>query len=512
MLPRRMLPHFLSAFAACGVTSVARADAWSVEPSVSSQLTWTSNAAFGETGPAGSDTILGVSPRLRLNLLGGRVRTAGTLSLDSVTYLNRTLPNKVAPTAELSSRIEAIERLFFVELGYRAAQTNQNPFGVRADAGSSANRVTTSQWSFSPLIEGAAGANTRYRLRSDNAWVRQIGGTDTAAAAGTGGAGGYFGRHAASIEQDPRPLGWRVEAERDYTRYDNATDPALGVTVARAVLNYEVGEDWSVGLRVGQERDDTAGSDTGPHSIHGVETRWQPTPRTTLTAFREQRFFGSGWDLSFNHRQPRLAWSVGLSRGLDTTPQALLDLPATNNVAGLIDAIFTTRYPDPVERARAVQDFMARQGLPGATQAPISLFSPRFSIATNRRASVSFIGARSSLTLSGYSTRTEDALQDGPLAAGGAATNNAQHGASLALSHRLNALVGLNVTADWSRIRALDAAAPDRTTQQGLRVQLSLQAGPMTNTFLGGRYRKIESTVTTEGREGSVYLGLDHRF
>lgn len=486
--------------------SPVQAQTWGLELGVSSELTWTSNSSFG-VAAGESDTILELRPRMRVFGEGARLRLSGSASVGGLAYARRTQPNTVEPTADLSARLEAIERLFFVEIGYRAAQTSENPFGVRADAGSSTNRVTTSQWRFSPIIEGAAGGDVRYHLRSDNTWTRAIGGTDAAISAG---AGGYFGRHAVAVEHDPRPFGWRLEADRSYTRFDDPAEPTLAITTARAILNYAVTEEWSVGARGGRERNNVAAEDLRSRTIYGLETRWQPTPRTTLSAFREKRFFGSGWDFAFAHRRPRLAWTIGLSRGVDTTPQALLDLPATDNVTGLIDAMFTTRFPDPVERARAVQDFIAKQGLPSSTQGPISLFAPRFSLVTGRRASLSLLGARDTLTFSGFSTRTEDALDQGTLAIGAPATNNTQRGGSMVLSHRLSPLTALSLTLDWSRIRALDA--PDETTQQGLRVHFTIQAAPLTSTFVGGRWRKIDSNVAAEGREGAVFMGLDHRF
>lgn len=502
-----------SKFAWVVVLAAASVDAlaqrWIIEPAVSSQLTWTSNSSFGESGPGESDAIVALSPRVRVNGSGARLRLIGTASVSGIAYADRTQPTAVEPTADLSARLEAIERLFFVEAGYRATRTSENPFGARADGVASSNRLTTSQWSLSPVVESDSAVDLHYRLRSDNTWTRAIGGEGVTT---TAGAGGYFGRHSASIERDPRPFGWRLEAERSLTRYDDPAEPSVSIAAARVILNYAIADEWSVGLRGGHERNNAETGEDRSRSIYGMQTRWQPSPRTTLSALREERFFGSAWSLAFDHRQPRLAWSLGLTRGVDTTPQALFDLPPTDNVTGLLDAMFTTRFPDPVERARVVQEFISQQGLPSATQGPVSLFSQRLSLVTSRRASMSVIGSRASLTLSGYAARTEDALDAGPLATGGAASNNTQHGVSLVLSHRLSPLMGLSVSLDWSRIRGLDSAVPDETSQRGLQVHFNVQASPMTNAFLGGRYRKIESNVVTEGREGVVYVGLDHRF
>lgn len=489
---------------------VAKAPAF--ELGLSSLLTWTSNSSFGDTGlstgPASSDTFVELRPRVLFRAEGARLRLTGSASLSGIAYARNTQPGAVEPTAELNARMVAIERLFYLEAGYRASQTSEDPFGARVDGSGTANRLTTSQWRFSPVMEGEAGGDIRYALRNDNTWTREFGSD----AASTSGAGGYFGRVTASVERSPRPFGWRLETERSLTRYDDPAEPKLVISTARARLNYALAEDWTFGVRAGYERNNEDPADHDWRSIAGVETRWQPSPRTTLSAFREKRFFGSGWELAFTHRQPRLAWNLGLTRGVDTTPQELFELPASNNVAGLIDAMFTTRFPDPAERARVVRDYMTSQGIPGATQGPISLYSQRFSIVTSRRASVTFNGVRGTLTVSGYSTRTEDAFDAGPFVSGRIESNNLQKGASLLYSHRLTPLTSLSSALDWSRIRSLDLVVPEETTEQGLRLQLNLQLDTTTNAFVGGRYRKIESTVARDGREGSAFVGLDHRF
>ena len=207
-----------------------------------------------------------------------------------------------------------------------------------------------------------------------------------------------------------------------------------------------------------------------------------------------------------------MALSLTLSRSVQSAPQALFELPATSNVAALLDAMFTTRFPDPAERARVVQQFIADQGLPSSTLGSTSIFSQRLSLVTARNGSIGLIGVRNTLVLSGFYTSTEDAPTAASLTPGGAASNNVQYGAGLTFSHRLATSLSLSATVDWSRIRALDAGAPELTTQRGASVRLNVQASPKTGAVFGARYRKIDSTVVVTGHESAVFVGLDHRF
>lgn len=485
----------------------AHAQSWGLDLGLASQLMWTSNSALGQVGGP-DDTVLSLRPRLSVHGEGARLKLSGSAALDGVAYADKTQPNRVDPQADLKARLEAIERLFFIEVGYRATQTSQSVFGVRTDETSTNNRITASQWRFSPSIEGTAANDLRYSLRSDNTWTRQLGG---AAIAAGDSAAGRFARHTASIGQEPRPFGWRLEGERSSTHYDDPTQEPIDTALVRATLNYAITSDWSVGVRGGRERSDIA-NEQRSRSIFGVETRWEPSPRTTLTASRERRVLSSAWDLAFTHRRPQLAWNLSLSRGVDTTPESLFDLPPTNDVAGLLDAMLTTRYPDPLERARLVQDLITRQGLPSSTQQPVTVFSQRLSLVTARRLSLSFLGRRNTLTLSGFAMRTEDALPGGALADGSSQNNNVQRGVGLVFSHNLTPLAALSLGLDWSRTRGLGVDEGDESTQQTANAQVTFQLAPKTSATLGGRYRKLESTVVSDGKEGAVYVGVDHRF
>jgi uncharacterized protein (PEP-CTERM system associated) len=501
------------AFAAI-VSSSAWAQRWTIEPGISSQLSWTSNAQFGTDAAGGSDTIFTTRPRITVRAEGGRLRLAGAVALNGVAYADGTLPSRVLPEGDVNARLEAVERWFFLEASARAIQTSTDAFGVRPEATSTSNTLTTTIGRFSPYVEGAIGSLTRYSIRSDSTWTNDSSVDQVAASSA---ASGYFGRHAAFIEHDPKPLGWRIEAERSETRYrDEVTKPLVG-DLARLVVDYAITEELSAGLRTGYERNSFVSTDRQNYTSYGGQTLWRPSARTLLTAEGERRFYGSSWRLRFDHRAPQLSFNVGLSRGIESAPQSLFELPATGNVAALIDAMFTTRYPDPAERLKVVQKFIVDQGLPATTLGPTNLRSQRLSLVTASTVSVGFIGSRNSLVISAFGTRTED-LPDAAavLAPGGAAVNNVQYGSALTFSHRFGLTVSLGATLDWSRIRGLNVVAPaltpETTTQSGARVQLSVQASPKTSATFGGRYRKIESTAAIPGREGSVYVGLDHRF
>lgn len=493
--------------ASCCGAGPALAQRVSVDAGIASNATWTSNSLIGLSTPQ-SDTVFDVRPHFTIRADGARLKLSGTAALDAVTYARGSLPSRLLPTADLTARLEAVQRLLYLETELRATRTSENPFGARSETASGSNTLTTTQLRVSPYIDATAGPGLRYRVRSDNIRTSESGRTLSQDAPS---ASGYFGHHTASIEQDPRTIGWRLEIERSETRYNDSVQPAVIIDLARASVNYAASDDLSFGVRGGPERNSLLG-DKRNHTIAGVQMKWQPSERTLLTGFGERRFFGNSWHVAFDHRSPHIAWNMLFARGIDTAPQGLFELPATNNVAALLDAMFTTRIPDPVERARKVQEFINLQGLPGQTLQATNIYSQRLSLATTGNATVTWIGVRNSLALSAYYSRSQDAPDAGLLATGRPINNNTQIGASVAFSHRLSAVSSLSVTVDASRIRALESIAVDQTKQAGVRASVSTQLAPKTTLVFGAGYSKLGSNVTVGGQQSALFVGMDHGF
>jgi hypothetical protein len=444
---------------------------------VGSMLTWSSNPEFAANGGR-HDTLLEVRPHVTLHTDddGARLRLDGSAALRGVTSSRGTQPTRVLPEADLNGRLEAVERLFFIEAGLRAVQTADDPFHALPMAGTSFNTISATQAKLGPSIEHSLGTDTRYELRSDNSWSWQDDATRTTAVPGSG----YFGRHTAMIEQDPRPLGWRLEAERAETRYREGVVDKLRLDLWRASVEYAVGPDVTAGVRLGRERASLPGIEEGWHRIYGVQAKWQPSPRTTLSLFDENRFFGNAWKLNFGHHGQRVSWNVSLSRTLDTSPQALFDQP----------------------------------GIPAFTAQPIGIYYQRVSVTTSRTAAVTLNGVRNIVTLGAFGMMTEDAAKSGPLATGAGATNNNQRGGSIAWARRLTPLTMSTVSFEWARMTALrtDLSIWDNTIQRTTRLQVHTQAAVGTSVVAGMRYRDLDSSIATFGHEAAVFAALDHRF
>jgi len=406
--------------------------------------------------------------------------------------------------------LEAIERWFFIDAGLTATRGLVNPLSPRPEGASTLNRATVNTARLSPYIDRALPNDIRLVLRSDNAWTETRGEAERPKST-------YAVRHSFRLSREPQPFGWLIEGERRDEASEGAVDRVPSIDVARATLRYAFGGQIAFGIRGGYEKSE-AFAEGQALSFAGAEVTWRPTERTRLDGFWEDRSFGDGYSVSFNHRSPRVAWDLRASRDLTSFADSAITLPATGDLAALLDASLQTRIVDPIERARAVEDFIARRGLPRTLTGPVSIYSDQLFVLTARSGSVTLIGTRSTLAMNGFYRR--ETTPQGSIFEifTGPGRNLVQDGASLAYSLRLNSVASAQASAGYTRSRdiegtaGLQPGAPGSSRQQTYRVQYDQQLAPRSNGFVGVRFQRFESDVVDNARETAVFAGLGHRF
>lgn len=482
---------------------------WFVETGVVSQLTATTNSTYESRNDRDSDVIVSLVPTITLRGEGRRMRVSGAAALGGVTYINGTQNSSIDPVGRFNVNIEAVEKWVYVDSDLSATRSVINPLAARPEGVSSVNQQTNLTARLSPYIDRTFSNDLRLLIRSDNAWtdIRRDGEQSPTE---------YSARHFARFSRTPRPFGWAIEAERRRDdRIDAGADTASWYDIARVRVGWLLGNQLEVGARGGYERSELF---VGDNSVDfwGVELAWRPTERTRFVGFWEGRSFGDASSLSFTHRSPKVAWDLRASRDLTTFDDAALSLPATGDLNALLNAALQTRIVDPVERARVVEDFIARRGLPRSLQGPINVFSDQVIVRTLRTGTVTFIGVRTTVALTGFFQGDKTPSAD-LLSLSGDASEVKQYGGTLAFSRRVTSSAALVASASWSRTRdalgtANVSAAPRETKQQVYRAQVDQQLAPRTTGFVGVRYQKILSQIEDDAHEAAVFAGLAQRF
>jgi uncharacterized protein (PEP-CTERM system associated) len=496
----------LALLLALGCAGPALAQRWNIDPSIGTQATLTNNANYDVGSQSEGDLILSVAPGVSFSREGSRLRVAGTASFNALWYVDGVQTNRVLPQANILANLEAIDQLFYIDAALLANQSVLNPFLPTSVGDSTFNKYTFVQGRVSPYLQGNVGTNWRYLVRSDNSYTYS---TQTDAQLDNS----YYGQHVAEVVRVARPLGGSLRVQSNVTRfYDQQNNADQTLDTALATVDYAFTPRLTAGLRGGYERTNyTRIEESGP--IYGVELAWTPGPQTRIAGFWESRFFGPSYQVGASSRLRRFATNLSASRYVATNPQLILELPATGNVSGLLDAILTARFPDPVERAQEVQNLIDRQALPSSLPGGVNIYSRNANVYTSGSGTFALIGTRNTLALYLYYLKTE-LLPDAAIPPTFITfNNNVQTGARLTLSHRLTPVVSVNATAGWSETRGFDQSAGLVTDQSIVQVQVSRQLTPRSSAFVGARYQQEDSTSGGIGdrSEAAIFVGLFHR-
>ncbi len=474
--------------------------------SVSAQITWTNNADLAASGLETEDTTIEVAPSLGCRLQGQRLRASGELGAAALHYVNGVGRDQVQPRVQLQGNLEAIERLFFVDARVLSTQLAQDPFVGRADGSTSNNVMTVMTYAVSPYLDWHVSARTRLLLRQEQTRTQTHGAT-------TDVRDGRFSLGQARFEVAAQPVGLDLTAQRNQSWFSGQSQDTLLQSISRAALLWAPAQEWVLNARVGREKTDVGGVQLADDSLYGGGFQWRPGPRTLLKGTQEHRFFGTSWDAALTHRMPWLAWDLRATRELLSFPQELLSLPSGGHVALLLDAMLTTRFPDPIERARQVQDLIRQQGLPATLGAPLTIYTPDAFISTERSLSLGLMGRHSTVTCTGGTQRVQ-IVQPGTGAAAFSSTglgSSDQFVWALNVSHRWGRVYALNVTVSRAQIEALGSGTLDQTVQRSMRVALTQRLSPNTELVWGARRRFSESRIAVDFTESAVFAALSTR-
>lgn len=454
-----------------------------VQPSLTLTQTLTDNGRL-DGGERGSELITKVRPSVRISARGPRVQGTLAYAVEGTVHARDSDSNDVRQSLNLSSSggFELIEDRLFLDGGARISQQLITPFGDQPsdDSRSSDNLRQVTSYRLSPYLVGNLGSNARYRLGlSHSATIaadesRFDGTTSSAQLDVTSGPA--FG-----------PLGWGVTAARVVSDFDagrrTEADTLLGtvsyVVDHNLVVRANAGVDWNDYRTVDKER----------YRRYGVGAEWRPTERTLLSAQVDDRFFGTGHNVVFQHRTPRTVWSFSDSR--DVTDVSGRTTAAVGTAFDLFYAQFASIQPDPLLREQLVLDFLRLNGIPPDTlQLSDFLFSSG-TVQRRQRLSFALLGKRSTLTVAATQSRSSraDTLTNvGDVFADTAFVR--QRGLSVDVAHRLTPESSVNL------LLAEQRSSGELDTQSTRRRQASLtwsvRVGWRTNFSLAARRTEFE--------------------
>jgi uncharacterized protein (PEP-CTERM system associated) len=254
--------------------------------------------------------------------------------------------------------------------------------------------------------------------------------------------------------------------------------------------------------------------------IYGGGLNWRPTERTAVDGYWEHRFFGSSYNWQLSHRLPNIALSANFTRGLSTFPQLALTIPGGITVAQFLDAAFTTRIPDPSQRAAAVAQFLAQTGLPPTLASPLNFYSQSITLQQTASLSAVWAGALNALGFTLFNSRTEEISGTGSALPSVVqfGASNTQTGGGVNYSRRLSGYTNFVAGASYgvTKPNSTEGAVSNaRTNNFNTFVSLSTQFSPKTNGTVGVSYFTFDTPGASDiGNQStvSVYASVSHNF
>lgn len=477
-----------------------------VQAKVQAHAIATNNGAGQSNGNERADLILSLDPSIRLTHRAANLDLQAEFGASLRTSVNDTRPNRAFPIVRSGLKSTLVDRLLFLDASADVSQSEVDPYGLRGTEGATDNLRTNSIYRLSPRVEYEVSSRVGFTAKFDETLTKYTG--DSAANLET--------RQAlVRLEGRPEPLGFSLELSRFDTVYDQSDMGGWTIDGARASADFAFDGQFIVGLLGGAERSKFVLSQH-TDTVAGFRFRWVPDARTELNSTFERRFFGNGWNASFRHRMPSLAFSIRTSREPVTSTGSLGAAAEGQNLTQFLDAILTTRFPDPVQRAALVQSLITSRGLQTTLASAINVLADYAQLRTGGDVSIVYLSPRDTVSLSFFaqSVRQLSRADGADILQSAISADSKQYGSQIEANRRLTPDSTLTLALRWARIDGLGLRKNDSTRDTSYQLTWTRSLSPRTDVSLGALNRRMKTNVAngTSSNEYALLVGMTHRF
>jgi len=488
----------------------AHAENWRITPSIGILETLTDNVFLTSTNKK-SDLVTAVTPGISIYGKGGRASLNLNYSFSQQFYARHysdterltgssSASNNHQNSLSAIGTLEAIDNWLFIDATGTISQQYLSAFGPVSPSNANVNRnqTETSNFSVSPYIKGSFLSSTEYLLR----YRAAISNADAASNQGDLKTSEWLGKISGNTRWTA--LGWVVDASslsNDYTVGRDYED-----TRYQLGLNYRFNPQLRVSAFAGQESQNYVSVSQETHTTHGFGFVWTPGPRTELSATKNNRFFGNGYDINFRHRMARSLITYTASRNISFQPPGVGSTGQGSNYDAYY-AIIAANNPgaSPDSIRSQVSQVLQGRGVPADGTVVNGYLTNRPSLQEVQQISFALLGVRNTVTLNANETKQQ------PLGVVNGVTDDysrsneiTQRGFGIVWGHQLSGLSSLSLSLNQSRSISQRAGQSDTKTQ-GAYLLLSTIVGPKTNASVGARHVVSDGGVTSSPGIGSGY-------
>lgn len=471
-----------------------------IEPRVSAGVIVSSNGSRSTSNPE-AEQVLEVSPGLRLVFNNSRVQGFADYAVSGRYYAQGSSSDNFRQALDARGTLNVWDNRAFVDFSGTINDQSISAFGPQVQGLGDLNRSETANFRASPYVRGSLGGLAEYEAR----YALQSVNTQTAS------------RSDLTIQDlalklgspdEGRVFGWLFDANLqsvDYSLGRDTRSSSLGAGVI-----YSVSPQLRLTLRAGVESNDIVSVSRESYNTYGLDTEWRPSNRTRFFAALESRYFGTGHNISLEHRTGKTVWRYIDTRRVANT-QAETAVASLGSIYGLLDSLFASAEPDPVQRAQLVQAELLRLGLPADSTALDSFLSSSATLDRYQSLSLALVGVRTVLT---FAVTRNSSTRLNPLSSFGDDfdTNGRiqQQGWSIVLAHRLTPRSSFNASVNSQR-SAGTGLVPIGNRTNSLSLGLTTRLAPRTSGTLQLR-RVVYDSVNSPYAETVVSALLTHRF
>jgi uncharacterized protein (PEP-CTERM system associated) len=472
-----------------------------IAPRVSVTEIFTDNAGLTSTGRQ-SEQITQVSPGIRIDVTGARVKSYFDYALTQSLYAQSTSASRAQNTLSTFGTLEAVDNRVFLDFNGSISQQSVSAFGTQSlnSSSISANQAEVSTYRLSPYVRGQLGSTASYEAR----YSRAVTSSDSASASNTTNSNVTVKVAGGSAF---RRLGWSADVSRQESSY--SVGRTTEVDRFNLGLNYALTPQLNVSVNGGQESNNYSSLDKQTYSTRGVGFNWTPSNTTKLSASVGHRSFGNTHSLNFEHRTARTVWRFVDSKDISTTPSQSGRV-GLGTLYDLLYSQFESTYPNPVARAQAVNAFLSTYPLSGNTLVTTGFLTSAASRQRNQSLSLALLGARDTITF--FATSTESSRIDTlSIASDDLSTSSRvrQRGFSVSYSHRLTPDYSLGVL--LSQQKTSGDLASQESTLRSINANVTGRLGKKSTASVGARH-VISSGSSAPYVENAITGNLNVQF
>lgn len=325
----------LAVLAPLPMMGIVHAAQWDVADSLTLGLSYSDNLSLEAQGDAGF--ILNATPSLSLDGKGGRA-TVGFSYSPSLIYYPSGVANgddvRLAHVLDATMNAELYRQTLFLDASTTASFSNISSRGVISDSflNQNSNQVQTYTLRLSPYstirLGGEAVLETRYSFGKIIYDSSEVEDSTT-----------HNINVSVSNALRSSPLSWSTNAGYSTANTGSVDSSSYSLT---GTLGYRFNATWALSGTAGYQNADvvTSRSDTSG-LVWSFGPSWTPNPRTDMNLQYGQSYFGSTWDVNFNHRSRRTEMQISYSRGL-TNARNFAAVPAPIGIGLIYEGVNPT--------------------------------------------------------------------------------------------------------------------------------------------------------------------------